>query len=324
MTIEERIRGTIYGQAIGDALGLGTEFMTKAGVGKHYPRGLADYDQIIRDSHRRKWKEGSWTDDTDQMLCIMESLIEKKDVDTRDIALRLYRWAAGGALDIGRTVHSVVSSPAFLEDPHGAAEKVWEQSGRSAAANGGVMRTSVLGLWDYRYPSRVRENAGRVCRITHHDPRCVGSCVVVCLAISALLRGITGIEELIGEAYDEGALYDERIKEYLDRSQESLGALDLDEGLDPEAGANGSIGYTLKAMGAAFWAMKHALSFEGGLSKVIHEGGDADSNGAVTGALLGALFGFSEIPHRLVSRLNGRARLESRTAQLLKLIENRP
>ncbi|MCU0639466.1 MAG: ADP-ribosylglycohydrolase family protein [Candidatus Krumholzibacteria bacterium] len=324
MTIEDRIRGTIYGQAIGDALGLGTEFLTKSAVRKYYPRGLADYDQIIRDGHRRKWKEGSWTDDTDQMLCIMESIIDRREVDTKDIALRLYRWVASGAADVGNTVHSVISQPGFLDDPHRASESVWEKSGRSAAANGGVMRTSVLGVWDYRYPSRVRENAAKVCRITHHDPRCVGSCVVVCLAISAILRGVTSIDELFEDAYDEGALHDPRIAEYLDRSKGSLDALDLDEGLDPEAGSNGSIGYTLKALGAAFWAMKHSLSFEGGISKVIHEGGDADSNGAVTGALLGALFGFSEIPGRLVSSLRGRARLEEKTVRLLKLVECRP
>jgi ADP-ribosylglycohydrolase len=320
MNVEDRIRGAVYGQAVGDALGLGTEFLTKKGVREYYPQGLKDYDQIIQDQHRRRWKEGSWTDDTDQMLCILDSLIEKKDVEIQDIAHRLYRWASGGGMGLGRTVRAVLSSPGFLEDPHAAACGVWEQSGQRAAANGGVMRTSILGVWDYRDPSRVRKNAAAVCRITHFDPRCVGSCVIICLTISSLLSGVTDVSELIRQAYEEADSHDERIGAYLDKAQKSLEALELDEGFDPETGKNGKIGYTLKAMGSALWALKNATSFEDGLSRVIHEGGDADSNGAVAGAVLGAFFGYPEIPRRLVLHLRNKKKIESRVEKLIQLL----
>ena len=69
-----KIKGTIYGQAIGDALGLGTEFMDDKEMTQKYPDGLKHYAEIYQDSHRRRWKIGEWTDDTDIMLCIANAI----------------------------------------------------------------------------------------------------------------------------------------------------------------------------------------------------------------------------------------------------------
>jgi ADP-ribosyl-[dinitrogen reductase] hydrolase len=50
------------------------------------------------------------------------------------------------------------------------------------------------------------------------------------------------------------------------------------------------------ALRLAYWELFHAPSFEAGLVDVINRGGDADVNGAVTGALLGAFHGEEAIP----------------------------
>lgn len=77
--ISSRLRGCLYGQAIGDALGLGAEAMTKNEVTKNYPNGLVHYGDIVQDYHRSRWRQGDWADDTDMMLCIADAIIEDND-----------------------------------------------------------------------------------------------------------------------------------------------------------------------------------------------------------------------------------------------------
>lgn len=83
--------GCLYGQAIGDALGLGSEFMSKSKVADTYPDGLSRYGQIIQDNHRSRWEKGEWTDDTDMMLCIMDGFDDGR-FDTNRIAKNFKNW----------------------------------------------------------------------------------------------------------------------------------------------------------------------------------------------------------------------------------------
>jgi ADP-ribosylglycohydrolase len=317
--LSDRCKGAIYGHAIGDALGLGAEFMSKAEVTRNYPTGLHAYRQIIQDRHRSRWAIGDWTDDTDQMLCILDSILDKQDVDILDIAQRMHSWATNDGMGIGNLVLSVLRSRYFLTAPHFAALYAWELTGRQSAPNGGIMRTSILGIWKYQCPAEVKKNAENVCRITHYDPRCVGSCVAVCIAISLLLQGKRDYGEIFEIVCRETTDYSPEISQYLELSRTgNLEDIDLDEGLNPNE--TDRIGYTLKALSAGFWALKNASSYRDGVLQVIHEGGDADTNAAVVGAMLGAKYGFSTIPADWVNELRDSQELEFRAIRLLALL----
>ena len=45
--LNDRVKGTLMGLAVGDALGYGTEFMPKTKVCFNYPDGLKRYSDIV-------------------------------------------------------------------------------------------------------------------------------------------------------------------------------------------------------------------------------------------------------------------------------------
>ena len=286
----DRLKGTIYGQAIGDALGLGTEGMTDEDMAWKYPQGIRHYNDIFQDRHRKRWKIGDWTDDTDMMLCIANAVIKDKGVNLTSIAQNFKDWANGEPMGIGENTYKVLMIGDYVEHPLEVSKKVWEMSGKKAAANGGLMRTSIVGL----FPKAVEECAVNICRLTHYDPRCVGSCVIVSELIHALVYNEKRLS--YHQIVDMSRKYDERIVEFVDLSMNTdIRALELQ---DEE-----SVGYTLRTLAAALWAYWNARTFEDGLLSVVRAGGDADTNAAVACAILGAKFGFNAIPQEYVDGL---------------------
>jgi len=307
----DRIKGLFFGQAIGDALGLGTEFMSKAQVYDNYPDGLTDYGQIIQDKHRSRWPKGAWTDDTDQFLCICDSILKERSVSETSFAIKLLEWSLGEPMGIGMTVYKVVNLPQFTQFPHRAAELIWKMSGKKGAANGAIMRTSILGAWEFWDIEKVSANTEKIAKVTHYDPRCVGSSVIITDLIAKMLTGsIPSIDEIISI----GEQYDERIRPYVEISLiEDIAALQLDE--------KGAMGYTLKTLSAALWVYFHADSFFDGLQKVMLQGGDADTNAAVAGSLLGVKFGYEAMPSQLIAGLENRDFLEEKLKEFILCVE---
>lgn len=90
--------------------------------------------------------------------------------------------------------------------------------------------------------------------------------------------------------------------------------LDLDESI--------SMGYTLRTLSAALWCYWHSTSFEDGLLAVVNEGGDADTNGAVACAILGAKFGYRSIPKNYIVNLHNREVYNNKITSLIQQIIN--
>ena len=179
--------------------------------------------------------------------------------------------------------------------------------GRNNASNGGVMRTSVVGLWN----EDVAGNAERICRLTHADPRCIGSSVVISELINSLVWH--DVELFFGKLLQIGDKYDSRIKPYLETAKNGLlEDFELDDKL--------TMGYTLKTMGCAIWCLFHVNSFKEGLLKMVNAGGDADTNAAVACAVLGAKYGKRGIPEYYIQNLHRKDEYEEMVRQMTNIL----
>lgn len=307
--LKDKMLGCLYGQAIGDALGLGSEFMSKDEVKKHYPDGLKNYDHIIQDAHRRRWAKGAWTDDTDMMLCILDAY-ENVEFNVNHVVLNFKEWFNGDPMGIGSHTFKVLCMRDYMEQPHICSKLWWDLSRQESAANGALMRTSVVGLAQ----NNVIEQAEEICKLTHYDPRCVGSCVIAILIIHNLVWQDRQLS--YDEIKDIAQRYDNRILEWVEAAYNNsdISVLDLDETY--------SIGYTLRTLSAALWCYWHSLSFVEDLLAVVNEGGDADTNAAIACAILGAKFGYVSIPKYYITNLHNREIYHSKITSLVQQIIN--
>jgi ADP-ribosylglycohydrolase len=161
-----------------------------------------------------------------------------------------------------------------------------------AQGNGAVMRAAAHGA-KAGSVEEAAENAWTEAALTHPSWEARASSALVAALVANLIDGIRPKEALDASyALVEGK--DEPGK----RVRETLRPL---EGYEHNPG-----GWTVYTTRLALLGLLDAKSFRPGLEGVIRLGGDADTNGAVAGALLGARFGVGGIPSEWLRGVRGR------------------
>ena len=68
------------------------------------------------------------------------------------------------------------------------------------------------------------------------------------------------------------------------------------------------------------WCFFHARNFEEGLLTIVNEAGDADTNAAIACAVLGAKYGYNNIPKKYVDGLKKKEYLAKVGDDLIEII----
>lgn len=303
--------GALFGLAVGDALGTTYEF---ARIDQPpYPALANGPATDVVGGGPFELPAGAITDDTQMAVCIARSLTERPGkLDLADLATRYLAWYEH-AFDVGNQTSSALGAIETGTPVHEAGRLAWINSGRRAAGNGSLMRTAPIGV--AFAGDAVIEEAVADAIITHADPRCV----LATAAFNASIAAATDRADLfaaaraaIPRAADKlRELWDAEHGASIDSAITDL-ARDLDAATHPDPDLYGeelhlqrTAGFVRVAFRLAYWHAAHTKSWRDAVIDTASRGGDADTNGAIVGALLGARDGVDAIPRAWLDRVLG-------------------
>jgi ADP-ribosyl-[dinitrogen reductase] hydrolase len=276
---EERVRGCAVGAAIGDALGMPLEF------GPRRP-----LDRLVRDMQPGRIPAGSFTDDTEMALALADSLLAHCPLDAEDLAQRFVAWVQAGPDDVGIHTYNVLSRIAAGQRWEGAVHAVQQQRPDSAG-NGSVMRCWPVALAHWDDLDQLLADSRLQSRVTHPHAECEAGSAFVNATIYSLLRGVPAADAVAQavEIVDMPAPLRAVVEGAPARHRESLA----------------SSGWVRHTIESAVWGVLAHETFEEAVVQVVNLGNDADTAGAVVGALAGAAYGLEAIPPRWRDVLRG-------------------
>lgn len=318
--------GALLGLAVGDALGTTYEFARIEQA--PYPTLATGPATDVVGAGPFNLSPGQVTDDTQMAICIARSLVVPRTephLDTLDLATRYVAWFQH-AFDVGNQTANALGAVESGTPVAQAGLHVWHTSDRRPAGNGSLMRTAPIGVYFASAgPTAVIENAIADSLITHADPRCALAAAVfdVAIAHAIVARSASGADALgramVLAAREALPLAITKLRELFGNDSDDLAALanaeadlqrDFDAAFATEPGVYGTeldvhrtAGFVRVAFRLALWHCTHTLTWRDAVVDTASRGGDADTNAAIVGALLGARDGIRAIPGAWLDRV---------------------
>jgi ADP-ribosyl-[dinitrogen reductase] hydrolase len=262
--VRDRARAAFLGLAVGDALGATVEFMT--------PAEIRAAHGIHRDIVGGGWlqlRPGAVTDDTEMSLCLARSIAAEGGFSAPAAAESFANWLRSRPRDVGNTCRRGITR--YLLD--GSLEAPFSNGD---AGNGAAMRMVPVALASLADGDLLERLAVAQARLTHHHPLSDTASVLVGRLLHLASLGLSL----------------SRMRRAADAAVAHFPPLRF----DPYPGlASGYVADTLATVLHFFFS---TASFEECLVAVVNQGGDADTTGAIAGAIAGAYYGPKDIPHR--------------------------
>jgi ADP-ribosylglycohydrolase len=300
--LAERALASLRGLAIGDALGMPTQSMSRAQIAADHGRITAFVDAGPHQRIAAGMRAGTVTDDTEQALLLARLLVDGRGrVDPREFADRLVAWErqmeARGSLDLlGPSTKAAVTRI--------LAGVPVSESGTTGTTNGAAMRIAPVGIATPvdDLPALV-DAVVDASAVTHNTGLGIAGASAIAAAVSAGVAGAT-VDEALGVAVEAarrgvgrgawGAGGD--IAARVDWARSWLGRLPADARLDAIAEVVGTSVASQESVVAALALVATSPDPWTAVCDAASIGGDTATVAAMAGAVLGAVHGASAWP----------------------------
>jgi ADP-ribosylglycohydrolase len=312
--LRNRCVGAIAGFAVGDALGMPGEFLSREQIRRYYGKPISGFLKAHPGHASDFLPEGAYTDNTQTMLATAECLIECGGMDPARQADALLSWYQNSV------PHRTPSTANLRACRHLSSGKPWNKSGVFSSGCTAAMRMIPIGLYFNQIPEELTRAALYDCTITHNEPRARAASVCVAYLISRLLRSDekSWPADQVLETADHISHLDQDLAAVL-RWSTQITHLPPEEALF-EIGTSSD---AIEAVPAAIYCfLKHPRNYSAAVLPAVNAGDATDSIGALTGSFVGTLAGVQAIDQQLLHSVENSELLIGVGANLAELLDN--
>ena len=284
--LEDRMAGVLLGTAVGDAIGLPREGLSRRRSHRMLGSGPLH--------HALLFGRGMVSDDTEQTCFVAQALLrhgEDPERFARHLAWSLRWWLLRLPAGVGfGTLRAVL--------------KLWlgfspATSGVGSAGNGPAMRSAIIGACLRHAPAKLAAFCNASSRLTHGDPRAAEGATAIALAAALAVASDAGslvpaqvLQQLRHHLSGRELLEHLTLAEQLLQQRAAPAELCRQMGL--ERGVTGFSNHTVPV--ALYCWLRSPDDVRRAVESVVLLGGDTDTTGAIVGALAGATTGAGGIP----------------------------
>jgi ADP-ribosylglycohydrolase len=301
-TMRERYHGALFGLAVGDALGVSTQYSQ---------RGTFAPVVDITGGGPFELPRGAWSDDTAMALCLAESLLECRGFDARDQVERYSRWQQEGYLSAtGRSVGITASTSRALVAARWRRQLFAGSHDPRQLDPEPLSRVAPVVMYFHSSPDQVQDLAGEAARITCQAPRVLEGCRLFAALLHQAFSGKAKAEVLRPDWEPRSDAAGARLKAIAQGRYRTKDALEI------RTGDN-----ITEVLEAAVWAFERTSTFAEGALLAANLGGNSDVVCAAYGQLAGAFYGSDAIPTSWRNALMQKEVIESLAEELLQRVE---
>jgi len=267
----EKAQGCFAGLIAGDNLGSLVEFQSPDMVKSLYPKGFKD---LLNGGGTFDLRAGQPTDDGELAITLARTIIHDKGFIYNNVLNAYKDWADSKPFDIGYTTRDALWHDHYNLD---------------SISNGSLMRIAPIGIYG---ATKDLDIVGALAiadsECTHDNDIVFEVNSIYARAISLAIRSDIAPKDLFQQMVDWATI--PKVRETLIEAK-------------TKAPSNMRSGTCLVSIQNAMYHLYHTGDIAKALDITIRKGGDADTHGAILGALFGAVYGLKSLPKQWIDSI---------------------